>query len=147
MFRRTSCFRAASLLCCEGNARVFPGTMWLQRWTEAPKGLGSKHETLMFLCATRGYAVGLLAAWGASQQTCAWVPTVLSQFGRRNVNCGLLNIETLFSRSQNHWQSGEWLGGRDPDYICPDLLIYFMHLRVIGLAQFLVPSFAVGVRG
>jgi len=63
------------------------------------------------------------------------------------MNCGLLNTEVLFSRSQNHGQSEEWLGGKESEYISPDLVIVFMHLEVIGLAQFLVASFALDVRG
>ena len=120
---------------------------WLHRWTEVLKELGSKCEMLMLLCTMHGYAVGPLAGRCGSQQMCAWVQKVLRQFERRKVNCGLLNIEMLFSRSQNHWHSGEWLGGRESGYICPDLVIFFVHLKVIGLAQFLVASFALDVRG
>lgn len=43
-------------------------------------------------------------------------------------------------------QSGEWFGGREPECISPDLVICFMHSKVIGLAQFSVASFALGVR-
>lgn len=126
---------------------MFPGTMWLHRWMEVLKDLDFKHEMLMLLCTIHSYAVGPLAAWWGSQQICAWVQKVLRQFERRKVNCGLLNIEMLFSRSQNHWQSGEWLGGRESEYICLDLVIFFMHSKIISLAQFLVASFALDLRG
>lgn len=109
--------------------------------------LGSKREILMLLCTVCGYAVGLLAARCDSLQMCAWVRKVLRQFERRKVNPGLLNIVVLIPRSQNHWQSGEWLGGRESEYICPGLVIFFMHLKVTGLGQFLVASFALDVRG
>lgn len=99
---------------------------------------------LMLLCTVHGYAVGPLAAWCVSQQTRAWVQKVLRQFERK-VNRELL--EMLFSRGQTHWQSGEWPGGREPDYVCPSLLIFFMHLKVTGLAQILVASFSLDVRG
>lgn len=105
---------------------MFPGTTWLHRWAEVLKELGSKREMLLLLCTMRGYAVGLLAARCGSQQVCAWVQKVLRQFERRKVYCGILNIEMLFSRSQNLWQTGEWLGVGESEYISPDLVIFFM---------------------
>lgn len=102
---------------------------------------------LMLFCTVCGYAVGPLAAWCVSQQT--WLTCLGSksaQFGRK-VNHELLNVEMLFSRGQTHRQSGEWPGGREPDYLRPNLLIFFMHLKVTGLAQILVTSFALDVRG
>lgn len=57
-----------------------------------------------------------LAAWCDSPGVHVWVKKVLRQFGRRKVNCGLLNIEVLFSRSQTPWscqevawEQGVWL--------------------------------------
>lgn len=97
---------------------------------------------LMLLCTVHGYAVGPPAAWYGSQQMCACVQKALRPCQRRKVNCGLANMEKLFSRSQNPWQSGEWFGGREPQYIFPDLVIF-----CIGLAQFLVASFALDLRG
>jgi len=39
---------------------MFPGTMWLHRWTEVLKERGSKCEMLMLLCTMHGYALGSL---------------------------------------------------------------------------------------
>lgn len=137
LFQRTSCFRAASLLsvkempdCSQVPCGCADGWKYWRTWTSNVK-----------CCTIHSYAMGPLAAWRGSQKIRAWVQKVLRQFERRKVNHGL-----LFSRSQNHWRSGEWLGGRESEYICLDLVILFTHVKIMGLPQFLVVSFALDPR-